>query len=158
MLLRSSILFAILMVSWLLLSGHFSPALIALGALSVTFAVAMAIQIDATDSEGLPLHLMGGLPLYLVWLSGQILLSDWATMRVILLGGESPKLFHIKTGHMSGAALVLYANSITLTPGTVTVDVTEDGLLVHALTGEMAAEVKNDHMGDWIRKLDRVVE
>jgi multicomponent Na+:H+ antiporter subunit E len=63
-------------------------------------------------------------------------------------------MFRIKTGDMSEAALVLYANSITLTPGTVTVDITNEGFLVHALTNAMADDVKSDDMGKRVRQVD----
>jgi len=49
---------------------------------------------------------------------------------------------------------VLYANSITLTPGTVTVDITNEGFLVHALTNAMADDVKSDDMGKRVRQVD----
>jgi multicomponent Na+:H+ antiporter subunit E len=64
-------------------------------------------------------------------------------------------MFRVRAGKMSEAGLVLYANSITLTPGTVTIKMMRGGLLIHALTPAMADDVKSDAMGAKIRKIDR---
>ncbi len=64
-------------------------------------------------------------------------------------------MFRIRSGKMSEAGLVLYANSITLTPGTVTIKMMRGGFLVHALTPAMADDVKSDAMGAKIRQIDR---
>ncbi len=109
---------------------------------------------NAIDDEGLPLHLMARLPLYWLWLIYQIVLANVQTVKIIITGKVQPRLFQIHTGEMSEAALVLYANSITLTPGTVTVDITKDGFLVHALTTAMADDVKSDEMGQKVRYVD----
>ena len=158
--LRALVLFVFLLVSWLLLSGHYTPLLITLGVVSVLFAVTMAVRVNANDDEGLPLYLMLRLPLYLVWLVGQILLSNWATIRLILNGRISPCLCRVPTKEMKTASLVLYANSITLTPGTVTIEVEGDGynkndaFLVHALTHDMADELRGGDMERRVRSLD----
>ncbi len=151
---RGIILFLVLMAAWLLLSGHYTSLLISFGVASVAFCVWMSHRMNAIDDEGLPLHLMARLPVYWVWLIYQIFLSNIQTVKIILTGKFEPRLFHIKTGEMSEAAIVLYANSITLTPGTVTVDITKDGFLVHALTTAMADDVKSDDMGKKVRQVD----
>lgn len=151
---RGIILFAVLMAAWLLLSGHYTSLLIGFGVASVAFCVWMSHRMNAIDDEGLPLHLMARLPLYWAWLIFQIFLANMQTVKIIITGKFSPRMFRIKTGDMSEAALVLYANSITLTPGTVTVDITNEGFLVHALTNAMADDVKSDDMGKRVRQVD----
>lgn len=151
---RGIILFATLMAAWLLLSGHYTSLLIGFGVASVFFCVWMSHRMNAIDDEGLPLHLMARLPLYWLWLIYQIVLANVQTVKIIITGKVQPRLFQIHTGEMSEAALVLYANSITLTPGTVTVDITKDGFLVHALTTAMADDVKSDEMGQKVRYVD----
>ncbi|MEC7211859.1 MAG: hypothetical protein VXW25_07565, partial [Pseudomonadota bacterium] len=64
-LVRSLLLFAILFGAWLLMSGHYTPLLIALGVVSCALAAVLADQIGGTDEEGLPLHIMARLPAYL---------------------------------------------------------------------------------------------
>lgn len=151
---RGFILFLVLMAAWLLLSGHYTGLLIGFGVVSVAFCVWMSQRMNAIDDEGLPLHLLARLPLYWLWLIYQIILANIQTVKIIITGNVQPCLFRIKTGDMSEAALVLYANSITLTPGTVTVDITKDGFLVHALTTAMADDVKSDEMGIKVRQID----
>ncbi len=115
----------------------------------------MSSRISTYDNEGLPLHLMAGLPVYVLWLIWQIVVSNLLTIKTILTNDVSPSMFRVKTGKMSEAGVVLYANSITLTPGTVTVKIMRGGLMVHALTTAMADDVKSDEMGEKIRKIDR---
>lgn len=152
---HSFLLFGFLMLAWLLLSGHYTPLIIGLGVASVLFAVLMARRVGASDDEGLPLYLIPGLPKYFVWLIIQILLSNWATIRLIFSRAISPCIARVDTKGMTTAALVLYANSITLTPGTVTIEVEEDGFMVHALTADMLAEVKGGDMAARIRRIDK---
>jgi multicomponent Na+:H+ antiporter subunit E len=115
----------------------------------------MSSRISTYDDEGLPLHLMIGLPGYVIWLIWQIVIANWLTIKTIFSNNVSPSMFRVRAGKMSEAGLVLYANSITLTPGTVTIKMMRGGLLIHALTPAMADDVKSDAMGEMIRKLDR---
>jgi multicomponent Na+:H+ antiporter subunit E len=152
---RSILLFLILLAFWLLLSGHYTPLIIGFGVISSAFCVWMSSRISTYDDEGLPLHLMIGLPGYVIWLIWQIVIANWLTIKTIFSNNVSPSLFRVRAGKMSEAGLVLYANSITLTPGTVTIKMMRGGLLIHALTPAMADDVKSDAMGAKIRKIDR---
>lgn len=155
---RSILLFLVLFALWLLLSGHYTPLITSFGIISCAFCVWMSSRISSHDDEGLPLHLLAGLPVYVLWLVWQIIVSNLLTIKTIFTNDVSPSMFRVKTGKMSEAGLVLYANSITLTPGTVTVKIMRGGLLVHALTTAMADDVKSDEMGKKIRKIDREVK
>lgn len=79
-----------------------------------------------------PLRFLG----YIIWLFGEIAKSNWAVTRVIL----SPvmpirqKMLVVPQSQKTDLAQVIFANSITLTPGTITVETEENGLLVHALS------------------------
>ena len=80
---RSLILFANLMLVWLLLSGHYDPTLITYGALSCLGVVALVAHLKILDWEALPTH-FGIRPfLYLPWLLKEILLSNLSVARVI---------------------------------------------------------------------------
>lgn len=152
---RSILLFLILFAFWLLLSGHYTPLIIGFGVVSSAFCVWMSSRIMTYDDEGLPLHLMTGLPGYILWLVWQIIIANVLTIKAIFSNDISPSMFRIRSGKMSEAGLVLYANSITLTPGTVTIKMMRGGFLVHALTPAMAVDVKSDAMGAKIRQIDR---
>lgn len=155
---RPLLLFAVLMIGWLLLSGHYNPLLITLGVVSCGFATFMAIRIGATDGDGLPTHLFWRLPAYLVWLCGEIIKSNIATAKMILFGTVKPEVFEVAASQHSDAAMVTYANSITLTPGTVTIEVHgDDGrqILVHALHPEFGDDVRSGDMDRRCTALER---
>lgn len=153
-LLRQLLLFVILLGMWLLMSGHYTPLITSLGIISCALAARMAHLMGGTDREGLPTHLFARLPGYLVWLCREIISSNIATGRIILNGKFDEEWFEVPATQTSAAGIVTYANSITLTPGTVTVDVIDetkdrDGktrFLVHALHPDFSDDVCSGEM------------
>ena len=129
-------LFAFLYGLWLALSGHYTPFLLAIGAVCTAFAVAVAMRMDVVDREGHPIHLGLRTVLYWGWLTGQIVLSALAVSRIVLSPRLriDPVLETVPASQKSDLGRVIYANSITLTPGTLSTSVSEDGIEVHALT------------------------
>ena len=85
---------------------------------------------------------------YTFWLLGQIVVANLDITKIILNPEMPmrPRLLLVKTTQQSEVGKVIYANSITLTPGTVTLDVRDDQLLVHALTEASAAGVLSGDM------------
>jgi multicomponent Na+:H+ antiporter subunit E len=149
-------LVATLFVFWLLLSGIYTPFLVAAG-LGAAIAVAMfAWRMDVADREGLPLHLTLGAVLYWPWLVKEIARSGWQVARIILEPRlpVSPALVRFKPSQISTVGLVTHANSITLTPGTVTVEADHDAFLVHALTREGAEGLQGSEMDRRVCRLE----
>ena len=141
---RSVVLFAALFGLWLLLSGHFTPLLLTLGAMSSAAVVAVVHRLDLIDEEGVPVHCLPLLWRFWPWLTGEIVKSNFEVMRLIVSPQLviSPQIFHFTPTQKTTAGLVAHANSITLTPGTVTVEIEEDGrFLIHAITREFAEGV-----------------
>ena len=151
---RTIILFTILMLIWLVMSGHYTPLVTGLGVLSAAFATFIAKRAGALDEEGLPLHMVLRLPRYIFWLIKEILLSNIATAKIILTGKYSPKLFSVPYTQKTPAAIATYANSITLTPGTVTVSINQKQFLVHALSRALADDVKSNTMDQKVTALE----
>jgi multicomponent Na+:H+ antiporter subunit E len=145
---QALILFTHLMLVWLLLSGHFDMALISYGVLSSVLVVALMAHLRMLDAEALPAHLGIRPFLYLPWLLKEIVISNIAVARVILDPRLPirPRLLRVRASQRSDVAQVIYANSITLTPGTVTLDVRNGELLVHALTEESAEGLLSGEM------------
>ena len=144
-------LFVILFVGWLLMSGHYNGLLIGLGVASCALCAWLSLRIGATDSEGLPIHLFSRLLPYLTWLIGEIISSNIATAKIILRGTADPEIFEVPANQATSAGLANYANSITLTPGTVTVDIEEaktgtSRFLVHALHPQFGDDVRGGDM------------
>ena len=134
---RSILLFVTLMGFWLLLSGQFeSSFLIGSGVVSSALAVFCCHRLGLIGASYQPIASLPGFLLYLPWLLSQIVIASldvtrrsWSPRPAI-----QPRLVKVPHKIDHPLAQTLLANSITLTPGTVTVDVAEDHLLVHALT------------------------
>lgn len=130
----------VLFVFWLLLSGYFTAFLVTMGALSAVAIVALGRRMEVIDREGHPIHLSWRALGYWPWLFKEIVKSAWDVSRIIVDPRLpiSPTLVRAKTTQKTAVGVVTYANSITLTPGTISVDVKRDEILVHALTREGA--------------------
>ena len=126
----------VLAILWLLLSGHFEPLLLGLGVVSVVTVVAVAHRMDVIDHEGHPVHLTWRAILYWPWLLWEIVKANIDVAKAIVRGEMpiEPTVMNVKCTQKSELGQVIYANSITLTPGTVTIAVLGDTLHVHALT------------------------
>ncbi len=145
---RTLSLSILLMLFWLALSGHFTPFLIGAGLLSVALAVIAARRMGVLDSEGHPVQLFAGTPTYYPWLVREIFKSAWAVSRIILSPRLpiSPTMTRVKASQRTAAGIATYANSITLTPGTITTSVRGDELTVHALVREGAIDLERGEM------------
>ena len=127
---------ALLVVLWLLLSGHFDPLLLFLGAASCGLVLYLALRMDRVDGEGIPLALRAGPWLrYLPWLGVEIVKSNLAVARVLIdrTLPIRPTAFRVESTQHSLLGHVIFANSITLTPGTVSIDLHGDAIDVHSL-------------------------
>lgn len=97
-----------------------------------------------------------GLMIYLVHLLWNVLLASLQVARIVLSRRLtiSPGFIVLKTTLERDMSRVLYANSITLTPGTISIDLQGDRLFVHALTAEGAKEVIDWYMEDMLRGIE----
>ncbi len=141
-----------LAICWLLLSGYFQFLLLALGAISVAFCLWIAMRMDLIDHEGVPLHITWAVLRYLPWLIWEVTKANFDVAKRVLSPSLpiSPCLFDAPISQKTDLGQTLYANSITLTPGTVSVDLEHKVIRVHALhqgsadgvlEGEMDARV-----------------
>ena len=146
MIIKALLLFVFYFVIWLLLSGHYDPLLLTLGVLSCITCLYVTWKAKFIDEEGLPLHLLIRLPIYTVWLFKEIIKANIDTAKIIILNNPDPQNFRVKSSQKTEAGKVAYANSITLTPGTVTTVLDGDILEVHALSSDMADDVKSGAM------------
>jgi multicomponent Na+:H+ antiporter subunit E len=153
---RSLILFVLLFVVWLLFSGHYTPTLMIYGALSCAAVVALVAHLGILDDEALPVHLGLGLFAYGPWLMKEIVLSNLSVAKVILSPSLPihPRILRVEASQSTDVGRVVYANSITLTPGTITLDVREGRFLVHALTNDSAEGLLSGEMDGRVTKLE----
>jgi len=146
-----------LVILWLLLSGHYTLLLVSCGLVSVTLVVLLALRMDVVDHEGHPLHLdPKALVLYWCWLLKEIFVSNIHVCRLIVNPAMpiSPTVIALRSSQSSDIARVIFANSITLTPGTVTVDVDGDITEVHAITEEAARSLLQGSMDTRVTALE----
>lgn len=126
----------VLLALWLLMSGVYKPLTIGFGVASVLLVVFVMRRMDAVDRDKLELRIGAVAMLrYFGWLLVEIAKANWAVTKVIL----SPQmpirqhLFPVTYSQHSDLAQVVFANSITLTPGTITVEIEPKHFFVHAL-------------------------
>lgn len=133
---RSAGLWAVLFGLWLLLSGHYDPLFIVFGIATCSVAVFVARRMGALDAESAPFHLAGRAVAYVPWLIWEVLRSNIQVARTILSPRMpiDPAMVHFRSSQKTDLGRFVYANSITLTPGTVTTGVVGDDLEVHALS------------------------
>lgn len=149
--------FAVLLfIFWVLLSGHFSPLLLGLGVASVALTVFLATRMNVIDHESYPVHLSSKKPAFLFYLMREIILANIDVVKRILRkeGKDiSPQLIEVPVPQHTDLAKVIYANSITLTPGTVSILLEKDKVLVHALSKEGADDLLAGNMAKQIPDL-----
>ena len=148
-------LIVILSGTWLLLSGHTSPLLLSLGLVSVAAIVACAGRLELLDEEGVPVGLLPGLMRYGPWLVIQIIRSNLDVAKRIVTPKLPihPTVIHVDAKDHTEVGRVTYANSITLTPGTVSVEVGEEKLLVHALVQQTRDDLESNRMLNRVESL-----
>ncbi len=153
---RIASLAVVLYAFWLLLSGMFTPFLLAAGCVASVAVAALAWRMEVADPEGHPIHLAAGALFYWPWLLKEIAASGWHVTRLILHPRLpiSPALVRFRPSQESTVGLVIHANSITLTPGTITVTAERDAFLVHALTREGAQALSGSEMDRRVRRLE----
>jgi multicomponent Na+:H+ antiporter subunit E len=141
---RLAVIWCVLFAFWLLLSGYFTPFLVAAGAGCSLAALWLGQRMEVTDREGIPVDLSIRIAVaYWPWLFKEIVKSAWDVSRAILRPtlAVSPTLVRFRASQASDLALVIHANSITLTPGTICVAINGREFLVHALLQSAAASV-----------------
>ena len=139
---------AFLFAFWLALSGHYTPDLVAAGAASAVICVLAAVRMRVVDGEGHPVELFWGAITYYPWLIREIAKSAWSVTKIILHPSLpiSPTMTVVRASQKTAAGVATYANSITLTPGTITVGVNGRDLTVHALVREGALDLEGGGM------------
>lgn len=133
---------------WLVLSGHYTPFLVMAGAVSAAFCVFAMVRGRVADAEAYPIELLWGAVTYFPWLVREIAKSAWAVTKIILHPNLpiSPTMTAVCASQNTPAGIATYANSITLTPGTITVGVSGKELVVHALVVEGALDLEEGGM------------
>jgi multicomponent Na+:H+ antiporter subunit E len=147
---RIVLLAVILIAGWYVLSGKLDLLYFGTGVVAaVVIALIARAPADTTPPR------VGQLLLFLPWLAVQVLRSNLRVVRLVLTPTMpiSPRMIRKPPGVRGGRALTLLGVSTTLTPGTLTVDISEDETLVHALDRHSAADVKAGVMTERVARV-----
>ena len=133
---RALVVFVVLLSTWLLWSGVYEPLTIGLGVASCAFVAWFTARLEPDPHAKTDLGFWFRLMLYVPWLFKEIVVSNFQVARIICSPSLpiSPEMLRVHSGPKTPLGQTLYANSITLTPGTITLDLRNDSILVHALT------------------------
>lgn len=147
----------LLAMFWLLNSGHYTPLILSLGFLSIILVVCIAKRMNVIDEESQPLHLTRGIPFYYMWLLKELAVSNMEVVTRIWRSQKNyrPAMATIKITQGNDMARVIYANSISLTPGTITTDLRHDSITVHALDESSIVALKGGEMEARILRLEK---
>lgn len=151
---------ALLMIFWLLLSGHYDLMHLSFGIFSVTLVTLINYPLRRhllsieEHSEAWKLRFLR-LLIYIPWLIWQIIISSLQVAYVVLHPKLpiDPALVRFKTRLGNTSAKVILGNSITLTPGTITLEIEKDEFLVHALMDLSSTGIIEGTLPDQVAKL-----
>jgi len=124
-----------------------------LSVVSIVFAIMLSLKINALPKKYFnPLKFLK----YFFWLAKEIISSSWQVTKIIWNPKLiiSPEIVEIESGFKADSAeLVVLANSITLTPGTYTVNTSGSKLLVHGLTNGFIKDLRSGEMQKRVKGL-----
>jgi multicomponent Na+:H+ antiporter subunit E len=150
--------FIVLAVLWFALSGHTSVLMLSLGSASCITVVALSLRMGVlgcakTRTSIKPIECL----LYCVWLLGEIVKANMDVSKRILTPGQSydPVILKVPADQQSEVGRVIHANSITLTPGTLAIEVSETEIEVHALSSAAADDLAAGEIGRRVTLIER---
>jgi multicomponent Na+:H+ antiporter subunit E len=151
-----------LAILWLLLSGMFKAQQLILGVISIAIVAYLSAKMKVLNHRGQPLYFrFDKVVKYSLWLALEILKSNIDVVRRIFTPSLpiDPILKNIPSEQRTELGRVSYANSITLTPGTVAINIASNrDVLVHALDKAAIEELENGDMGNKVCELEPVLE
>lgn len=129
---------------WLLLSGYLKTLLLMFGVGSLIFTLYLAGRMRVIDREALPIDLAPAAVTYWPWLLWEMVKSAWTVSKIIISPSLpiSPTMTVVRPSQKTDVGVATYANSITLTPGTITTGASPNLLTVHALTKDGALDLE----------------
>ena len=149
-------MFCLLAIIWLANSGHYSVLILSLGLLSVVFVVWLSNRMDIIDREAPPVYMIHGLPGYYLWLIGKIVQANIDVVKHVWRPrlAITPCTASLTASQATDIGKVIYANSITLTPGTVALNIDGDQIVVHSLTAAGLEELRSGEMDRRVTALE----
>jgi len=142
---------------WALLSGQFhNTFLLGVGAVCIAFVVWTGRRMGLLDDEGVPVRFYPRAIAYVPYLAWQVILANWDVFKRIWSAQPAidPRMARVPYSTRHPFVTTTYANSITLTPGTVTVSVDDKTMLIHCLTKEGEDSLREGDMERHVKRLE----
>lgn len=152
---RMLVLLIPLVAAWLLWSGIYKPLLLGLGLLSCLLTIYVKHRMEYFQTEVFALRFGRRLIGYWLWLAKEVVKSSFDVARIVISPGLpiSPQIVKVRASSEHPVDQATLANSITLTPGTLALDVYKGEITVHALTEAGAEELKKGEMDQRVAAL-----
>ncbi|MBD3653565.1 Na+/H+ antiporter subunit E [Kangiella sp.] len=149
-------LIVVLSLIWIGNSGFYNAMLLSFGAVSVLFVVFVAHRLEIVDEESQPLQLGRRIFAFWMWLLKEIVQSNIQVIKRIWLGPKSisPVVMQLKMSQQTDMGKTIYGNSVTLTPGTVTLDIEDDVMTVYALSYDSIQYLQGGEMDRRVKRLE----
>lgn len=147
----------LLSIFWVVNSGHFGFLLLGFGVFSIALVIWINNRMTRFSEEYQPpVILSARLPFYITWLLKEIVKSNVEVIRCIYQRRPAiePRVFKVKVSQKSDLFKALYANSITMTPGTITMEVEGDEFTIHALTRSSREGLESGDMDRRVRSME----
>ncbi|MGD2052504.1 MAG: Na+/H+ antiporter subunit E [Gammaproteobacteria bacterium] len=138
----------LLFALWLGLSGQLNTIMCSLGLASTLLVVYISHRMDVVDHETYPAHMTFLLLRFWLFLAREVVIANIDVIKRIFRPGKniSPQLFELPLKQRTDLGRVIYANAITMTPGTVSINVNRDSITVHSLSLDAAMDLCNGRM------------
>lgn len=138
-----ALLAVLLMLAWILWSGYLKPLLLGLGVFSSILVVYLCHRMRLTETHLLDGRFLLRLVRYWGWLAREVVRSSLDVTRIVLSPKLpiSPTVAEFETRCTLATDQALLGNSITLTPGTLTIQIADGHFVVHALTEAAARDI-----------------
>lgn len=152
---RKLVLLVALAAAWLLWSGLFKPLLLGLGVVSCALTFLLVRRMGYFDNDLFALRFSFRLFGYWAWLGREIIRSSIDVARIIIDPRLpiSPQVLEIKATTQHPVDQVILGNSITLTPGTLALDLHRGVIKVHTLTEAGARDLISGEMDRRVNEL-----
>ena len=149
-------LFLLLSAFWLINSSANNTLLLYLGFASVLIVLFFSHKLKLLDKESLPLHLFTRILPFYLWLIKEIVTGSCYVLKNILFRRQplTPVTVTIQINFKDELSKVIFANSITLVPGTVCLKLTKDSVIVHALTKQIAEQLQDSELAMKVKRLE----
>jgi len=148
-----------LSVFWLLMSGFWDNSLLlTFGIISILICLIISWRIERKFPFHKGISLLPGLPFFWVWLFKEVILANIEVLKRIWLPEKYPLSPTIKTLPMSQKTRLgktTYANAITLTPGTISMDVKGNEVTIYGLIKEAVDDLEKGEMDKRVSKLEK---